>query len=249
MNKKYLITVVTIFVIIIAYLYLAHTYIYRRIGAAHLQATDDRHAYILGNMDTNSKKIIYASLGDSLTAGVGTNKYEESYPYLLAQSLADTDKTVVHKNFSYPGARTEDLIRDLLKGTIAEQPDMITVLIGTNDVHGLVSTADFQKNYEYIVRELTTKTKAQVYLISIPHIGSHSLILPPYSNYFDSKINEFNGVIQDLTKTYKLRYIDLTTPTKEILKKDGIHYADDLFHPSAAGYASWAKIIYDGINY
>ncbi|MBU4217047.1 SGNH/GDSL hydrolase family protein [Candidatus Parcubacteria bacterium] len=248
MNKKYSKIALIIPVVIIAYLYLAHAYIYRRIGTAHLRATDDRHTYILGNMATSSQKIIYTSLGDSLTAGVGTDKYEESYPYLLAQDLTVTGKVIVHKNFSYPGARTADLVRDLLEGAIAEQPDVVTILIGTNDVHGLVSVVDFQKNYEHILKELTTRTKAKVYVISIPYIGSRSLILPPYSNYFNSKINEFNEVIHALAKTYDLKYIDLTTPTREILKENGAHYADDLFHPSAIGYASWAKIIYDNIN-
>lgn len=248
MNKKYLITVATIFVIIIAYLYLAHAYIYYQIGSAHLPATDDRHAYVCGNVATSSKKIVYASLGDSLTSGVGTVKYEESYPYLLSQYLASDDTIIVNENFSYPGARTANVINDLLAPAIAAQPDIVTLLIGVNDIHGFVGVEQFKKNYDYILKELTTKTMAKIYLISIPYIGCHTLILPPYSNYFDRETAKFNEVVQDLAKTYNLQYIDLSSPTEEILKKDTPYYAADLFHPSALGYASWAKIIYDDIN-
>jgi len=246
--KKYLKISAVALIIIIAYLYLAHTYIYRRIGSVHLRATDDKHTYVCGNMATSSKRVVYASLGDSLTSGVGTEKYEESYPYLLAQNMAGVNGEVVHKNFSYPGARTVDLIKDLLKPAIAEQPDVITLLIGTNDVHDLVDVDDFRKNYDYILRELTTKTKAKIYVISIPHIGSESLILPPYSYYFDNEINQFNRNIQALAKNYNLKYIDLATPTFDILKKEGSHYSADLFHPSAEGYKTWAKIVYDNLD-
>lgn len=248
MKKKYLGIFLLILLAIMIYLYLAHAHIYRRISQAHLKATDNMHTYVLGDEANGSKNLIYSALGDSLTSGAGADKYEESYPYLLAKSLAENDKVVVHKNFSYPGARTDDLIRDLLAPALASQPDLVTLLIGTNDVHGFVDTDDFEKNYEYIVRELKTKTRAKVYLISIPRIGSNTLILPPYDRYFDSKISEYNEFIKILAKNYELEYIDLDSPTADILKKDGSHYSVDSFHPSASGYALWAKILYDNID-
>lgn len=248
MNKKYLKIILIILIIIFAYLYLAHAYIYRGLGLANLKATNDRHEYICGNNEINYEKIIYTSLGDSLTSGVGVDKYEESYPYLLAKYLSNDSKTVINKNFSYPGARTEDLIKNLLEPTIAEQPDIITLLIGTNDIHGFVNTDDFTKNYDYILKELTTRTRAKIYLISIPNIGSKSLILPPLNYYFDYKILKYNNIIQTLAGNYNLKYIDLAMPTFEVSKNDGPYYSKDLFHPSAVGYESWAKIIYDNLN-
>jgi len=248
MKKKYLKIILIILALVLAYLYLSHRYIYLRIGWAHLQATDDRHTYILGNVADSDDKLIYAAIGDSLTSGVGTDKYEESYPYLLSAYLAGTNRTIVHKNFSYPGARTENVIKDLLVPAIAAQPDIITLMIGVNDVHGFVSMDKFRENYDFILRELTEKTKAKIYLISIPYIGCHTLVFPPYSYYFDSDSKDFNEVIKDLAKTYDLNYIDLASVTEEVLKDDGPYYSADSFHPSAMGYASWAKIIYDDIN-
>lgn len=247
--KKYFKIIAVVALLAVAYLYLAHTYIYRYIGRAHLPATDQQHSYVLnGNMATGSKKIVYAALGDSLTAGVGTGCYEESYPYLISQYLAGNSQELVHLNFSYPGARSADARRDLLASVVAAQPDIITVLLGTNDVHGFVGTTEFRDNYRYILSELIGKTQAEIYVVSIPDIGSHSLVLPPYSNYFASKIVEFNGIIKSLAVDFDLKYIDLATPTADLLQKDGTHYAADLFHPSATGYAAWAKIIYDNFN-
>jgi len=249
MKKKYLKILSIVLIVIAGYLYLAHTYIYRRIGYAHLPATDDRHTYVCEAAGASSTaEIVYAALGDSLTAGVGVDQYEKSYPYLLAQHLVRDDRRVVHKNFSYPGARTQNLIDDLLEPAIAEQPDVVTVLIGTNDIHGLVSVLEFEKNYDRILEALTTRTDAQVYAVSIPRIGSDSLFWPPYNYYFDYKVVEFNAVIKKMADRHGVRFIDLDTPTAAVLKTDGPHYSVDLFHPSSVGCEWWAKLIYDNID-
>lgn len=247
MKKIFLRVFIVVVIILGLYLYLAHAYIYYKIGAAGFKLLDNQHTYMI-NKASSSKEIIYASLGDSLTAGVGADKYEESYPYLLAQSLASEQQQIVLKNFSMPGFKTSDLIDNLLAPAIAAKPDMITLLIGTNDIHGMVTAATFKKNYESILSELTTKTQARIYAINIPAIGANTLVLPPYNYYYDQRTVEFNHIIQDLAQIYKVKYIDLYGPTAQILKKEGPHYSADLFHPSASGYALWAKIIYDAIH-
>lgn len=247
MKRKYLKLSALAIALLGIYLYLSHAYIYHRIKAAGLKAFDVQHAYVIGGIDASVKSPTYAALGDSLTTGVGAEKFEEAYPYLLAQELVGSGNMVL-RNFSYPGARTDDLINNLLSPAIAEQPDIITLLIGTNDMHGNASRAKFKKNYQHILERLTKETSAKIYLISIPFIGSETLLLPPYNYYFDRETVALNQVIKDLAATYRLDYIDLATPTRSILKHDGPHYAADSFHPSASGYKLWAKIIYDNIN-
>ncbi|MEI8361215.1 MAG: SGNH/GDSL hydrolase family protein [bacterium] len=213
---------------------------------AGLKAVDDRHRYEINQNSQN--KMIYVSLGDSLTSGAGADKYEESYPYLLAARLSASDKHVINLNFSYPGARTADVIRDLLPKAIIEQPDLVTLLIGTNDIHGNVSFSETIKNYDFILQELKAKTKAKVNVISVPFIGSQTLLLPPYNWYFENKVLSLNREILILCNKYGFHYIDLTTPTAEISREDGIYYSADKFHPAATGYKMWSNIIYDNIN-
>lgn len=247
MKKSTYWIVAVIILVIGAYLYLSHAYIYHFIKVSGLGPSDRQHSYTMGN-NLSTKKIIYASLGDSLTAGVGVDKYEESYPYLLAEKFAGSDKEITLKNFGIPGARTEDLINYQLAQAIAEKPDIITILIGTNDIHGNVGETKFKKNYQYILDKLTKETKAKIYTINIPYIGSNTLILPPYNFYFDHEITKYNKIIQYLAENYNVKYIDLATPTSAMLKKNGPYYAADKFHPSAEGYKLWSQIIYDDIN-
>lgn len=147
-----------------------------------------------------------------------------------------------------PGARTDDLLNGLLPAAIRDNPDIVTVLIGVNDVHNDTNRAEFSANYENIIMRLRKETKAKIYLINIPFIGADNLILPPYNYLFDARTKQFNKVIQELAIKYQIKYIDLYTPTKNLFTKSGSHYAADLFHPSAEGYKIWADLIYANFN-
>lgn len=236
-------------VLIIDYLLLANYLIYYRIQQAGLVLPDTKHIYIIGNNMTNSTSLVYAALGDSLTSGVGAEKYQESYPYLVAQKLSQRKNSQIDlKTFSYPGARTNDLIRDLLDPAIATKPDIVTLLIGTNDVHGNVGLESFGKNYEYILERLTKEAHAKIYIINLPNIGADELMLPPYNYYFKKRTQAYNKIIKSLAEKYNLHYIDLNEPTLADSKKNDGYYSRDLFHPSAKGYNIWAQIIYDNLN-
>ena len=227
------------------YLYVANGFIYYRIGQGGLVMPPRQNSYTMGE----GKEIKYIALGDSLTSGVGADKYEESYPYLLAQKMTESGLTVTSRNFSEPGYKTYDLINIFLDSAVVSQPDVVTILIGVNDIHNHVSKEEFKKNYEYILGRLTKETKAKINLINIPLIGSDTVLYPPYDYYFNRETNNFNDVIKELAKNHNANYIDLNTPTKNLLKTDGLHYSVDSFHPSALGYKLWAQIIYDRLNY
>lgn len=246
MPKKYLIIILVLIALAI-YLNRAYAHIYSTLNQAHLLAPDKLGTYIIDN-NNSSASLTYVALGDSLTAGVGTTEYQESYPYLLAQKLAGKQTKVTLTNLAIPGFKTKDIIDNSLETTIASKPEVITLLVGVNDIHGNISETDFQKNYQQILAELTTKTNAQIYLINLPQIGSNQLLWPPYNYYFRWQTKNFNQIIRDLAVQYKLNYIDLDTPTAQVLKNNGPVYSADSFHPSALSYKSWAEIIYASFN-
>ena len=231
-------------VVICLYLYAANAYFYHRIHTGNLVFPDIEHSYLISG--AGSVKT-YAALGDSLTAGVGAEKYSESFPYLVGKELA-AKNTINLKVFAYPGLTSRDLVSDYLNSAIKAKPDVVTVLIGTNDVHNWVSAAGFEKNYRTILEKLTKETSAKICVISVPYLGSSSALLPPLQSYFDYKTAQFNDIIKRLAAEYQVTYIDIAKPTKTLFKTDGPQYAADSFHPSAQSYQSWADIIYAGIN-
>src|SRR5680860_367827 len=235
-----------ILALIIGYLILANFSIYYRINQADLITPDSKYAYTIGGDRTNSTSMVYAALGDSLTSGVGVDKYERSFPYLLALKLSQQKQAQIDlRTFAYPGARTADFIENLLGPAIAAKPDIVTLLIGTNDIHGNVGIDQFRANYDHILGRLTKETQAKIYLISIPYIGSDELMLPPLNYYFQRQARVYNEIIISLAEKYDLRYIDINNPTFTQSQKNEGYYSRDLFHPSSEGYRLWAQIIYD----
>lgn len=241
---------VIIFLLIIITLYFNRSYahIYNKIDEVDLRSSDNGQSYFVVNNDTASSSLTYVALGDSLTAGVGVTNYENSYPYLLAQYFAGNDYQINLQSRSYPGLRTAGLVEDYLSETINDNPDIVTLLIGVNDIHGQISAKDFRRNYEIILERLTSETRAKIYVINIPYIGADKLVWPPYKCFFNLKTRQFNKIIKELADKYSVKYINLYTPTEHLFQDSGLHYAADFFHPSAMGYKIWADLIYADIS-
>jgi len=242
MKKVYLLIILFIIIILGIYMYLSYSYIYNEVSKKDLRSPDKNQTYLIGN-NNYSKNLVYVSLGDSLTAGVGVDNYEQSYPYLIAEKLSG-ENNIILKDRSVPGFKSGDVKNILLPIAISDKPDIVTLLVGINDIRDNVSKEDFEKNYEQIIKILTQETRAKIYVINIPFIGSSRLILPPYNYYFNYETNEFNKIIEGLAQKNNVQYIDLYSPTMKEFKKSDSYYSTDLLHPSAKGYNSWANIIY-----
>lgn len=224
-------------------MYLNHSYasIYNKIGNTSLRAPSDFKNYTIGTFE---KTFTYVAIGDSLTAGVGVDSYLKSYPYLLAQKLSQKYSTKINLiPFAMPGARSAYTSDNLINPTIKVNPDIVTLLIGVNDVHGNISTKEFETNYENILQKLTKETKAKIYIINIPYIGTKDLIKTPYQYYFDMRTKRFNTIIKSLASKYELEYIDLHGGFLE-QDTNKEYYSLDLFHPGEKGYALWTDILY-----
>lgn len=245
--------VIAALIFLVVYLYLASAYIYWRISHGHLLDVETSTTYMLDSILTSASSTatttVYVSLGDSLTAGVGADKYQNSYPYLVAQQLEKTGNKVILKNLSTPGITSAQLITNYLNQAIATKPNIVTILIGTNDLHNWVSNQTFKANYDLILKRLSQETTAKIYVISVPFIGSDTILLPPYDSYFTIKTKAYNILIKQLAAKYQVRYIDIATPTQSLFACDGVQYSADSFHPSSYGYKIWSDIIYDSLNH
>ncbi|OGY54002.1 MAG: hypothetical protein A3A24_03240 [Candidatus Buchananbacteria bacterium RIFCSPLOWO2_01_FULL_46_12] len=248
MKIVYLIVIILL-VALGVYLNRSYAYIYQEIGSVGLSSPDTKRTYTTaGTGEDKTAPILYVALGDSLTAGVGTNNFQQSYPYLVAEKLANSGSAVTLKDLSVSGAKTSELISYQLAEAVGSKPSIVTLLIGVNDIHGNVSKTTFEKNYGEILKQLSQNANTKIYAISIPYIGSSTLFLPPYQLYFNYKTKEFNEIIKKLAAAYKVYYIDIYTPTVGLFMKSGPQYSTDAFHPSAEGYKLWAGVIYDYLN-
>ncbi len=247
MKKMTFVALGVLFLTVLVYLWYAHASIYWKLGDLPIFAPKDYQSYYLGEHTKTS--LTYVAIGDSLTAGVGVDSYTQSYPYLIANSIVQNQKTEVTLiPFAIPGIRSEYVVGYFLDSVIKEEPDIITILIGTNDIHGNVSASKFKEHYEIILRTLTEKTDAKIYAINLPYIGTKNLILQPYRYYLDLRTREYNTIIKDLAGQYTVTYVDLYSAHKP-QALDDTYYARDFFHPNTVGYTLWAQTIYANFHW
>jgi len=222
-------------IIIITGIYLnrSYAYFYNFLDQHHLTAPAHETKLTIGN-HPDSQTIKYVALGDSLTEGVGTSDYKNSYPYLLTQTLS-TQENIELSNFAHAGDTSADLLINQVPKALAVKPVLVTLLIGINDVHNLKSAAEFENNYIKIVTTLQ-KSGAKVYTLSIPYLGSPKIVYFPYNFLLDFRTKQFNAIIKKVSLDLGAEYTDVYTS-----KKPTGFYSTDEFHPTDQGYKEWIK--------
>lgn len=224
------------------YLNTANNHFYHRLHTAGLVWPQNESSYELGN--TSGPNLKYVALGDSLTSGVGADTFSQSYSYLVAQRMVSPGGSVSLTPLATPGYKAPDIISQYVDKTIALQPDVITLLIGANDVHGMrPSTSEFNASYTEIVSKLQENTKAKIYTVAIPVIGTDAVLWQPYRYYYATRAQQFNEIIKDVSQKYGATYVDLYSATLPYAHKNSSYYSRDEFHPSNVGYAVWAEVI------
>lgn len=225
-----------IFLILGIYLNRSYAYFYNFLAQKHLVAPVHNTTTNIGN-NPGKQTTKYAALGDSLTAGVGVLNYEQSYPYLVAQNLSAKENIELF-NFAQAGATSYEVLSYQLPQVLAIKPDFITLLIGVNDIHNLISAKQFEENYTRIIAVLKN-SKTKIYVLSLPYLGSEKIVFFPYNFLLDFRTKQFNKVIKKISQNYGVEYIDLYQPSK------GTNfYSSDQFHPADQGYKEWVTKIY-----
>ncbi len=235
MKKSRLFILIGIFLVIGIYLNRSYAYFYNFLGQHKLSTPISPSTIVMEN-HSNNQLIKYVTLGDSLTAGVGAPDIKSSYPYLLSQKLSSKNNVIL-VNLAHAGDTSSDVLTNQLPKASFYKPDVVTLLIGVNDIHNLKSPQEFEKNLKLIAGELK-KTGAKIYFLSIPYLGSNKIVFPPYNFILSLRTRQFNGVIKKVAGDFGVNYIDLYS-----LRKSANFYSPDQFHPSEEGYKEWAKII------
>jgi lysophospholipase L1-like esterase len=232
--------------IIFFYLYISYAGFYNYIRKMNLQRPTIENTLILENPNGNGS-VKYVALGDSLSAGVGSENPSETIVYLFGAKLSETNEKVNIVNLAQPGGTTVDVINEQLSLALNEKPDYVTLLIGINDIHNRISAKEFQENYTFILEELLTGSDAQITVINLPYLGLNKVVRPPYSWLLNSRTKLFNKIISDVVasknQSGRIRLVDLYKNSYEIFKQDPKYYSSDFFHPSGEGYVMWSGII------
>ena len=191
--------------------------------------------------------IRYLALGDSYTIGTGASGLDANFPSRLARQLEDaTGSTVELRNPAVNGFTTSDLIVNELPELERFKPDLVTILIGVND---LVQRSD-EASYRTRLRRIYDSVgrldlpQGRVVAISIPDFS----IVPAAPSFgvpsqLHARTDAFNAVARQEASACGFPFLDLGDVSRAGVGRAG-WIADDNLHPGDVQYAAWADYLW-----
>ena len=200
---------------------------------------------------TDRNHIVYLALGDSYTIGTGASHESRNFPSLLAAHVQEaTRREVKVVNPAVNGFTTIDVLARELGYITDLKPDLVSVLIGVND---LVQGRRAQQYRESLIEiynaiAATQLPAGRVAAISIPNWS----VVPAARDYGDparvrSLTEQFNAVARQEAEARSFLWVDLTEVSTRATGSTGWIAADDL-HPGDAQYEAWAEEIWSHLR-
>ncbi|HSL75958.1 MAG TPA: SGNH/GDSL hydrolase family protein [Candidatus Limnocylindrales bacterium] len=182
----------------------------------------------------------YVALGDSYTIGTSVEP-DDRFPDQLVRRVPGLELVA---NLGVNGYTTADLIRDELPALNGLAPDLVTLLIGVNDVVQDIPAATYEANVVTILDVLLAALPAdRVIVVAIPDYT----VTPAGADYGDptakhGAIVEANAVMERLARQRRLTFVDIFDISLRAAADRSL-VADDGLHPSGTQYARWVDRI------
>lgn len=191
--------------------------------------------------------------GDSIT-DAGRGDYENprvtgsGYPRLLEADLTFERKDCEVLNCGISGNRVVDLLARWKKDCLNLEPDVLTILIGVNDVwHELgsrngVRAKIFEQVYRLLLKE-TLETLPGIRVILMGAYVIHGSATEEDWEVFSGEVKARRDITAKLAEEFGLGYVDLQKAFDKALESAPAgHWSGDGVHPTAAGHELIAGI-------
>ena len=178
----------------------------------------------------------YLALGDSYTIGTGASDPSRAWPSIIAKRLgAELTNPAVN------GYTTLDLIRDELPYLDRFRPDIVSVLIGVNDLVQGRPIDEYRRSLATIYEAVKGRP---VVAVSIPTWS----YVPAAADFggkeqVDTLTRVFNEVAREEATQRGFTWVDIEAASTSGVGSVG-WIADDDLHPGDAQYAAWADAIW-----
>lgn len=201
-------------------------------------------------------KIVF--IGDSITdAGRDKENYYDmgnGYPKFAAEGIkaAHPDKDLVFINKGVSGTRTGQLFDRLYVDAIKHDPDIVSILIGINDIWHRYSSdrqikttdAQIELNYRCILERLKKETNAKIVMMA-PFLLDAS----PKEEIRED-IKTVLPIVRKLADEFADVFIPLDKHFEEALKTqpEPLYYSKDGVHPNDNGRAFIGKLFAEAVE-
>lgn len=170
-------------------------------------------------------------------------------------------KKVTVINAGINGHNVVELIQRLDKDCLSNNPQMVVLMVGTNDMLNeakLLTTHQYQQYYEELIKAI--QEKARLVIMTIPPVNDEYIInrQPPETYKSESptdKVKAANNAIKQLAERYNCHLIDLysilenqggsTRAVDSLFQNEANFGIADGVHPTANGYKVIGNAVYD----
>ncbi|HEY1455553.1 MAG TPA: SGNH/GDSL hydrolase family protein [Candidatus Dormibacteraeota bacterium] len=190
-------------------------------------------------------------MGDSYTIGTGASDASLAWPSIIAAKLESATGTPVElTNPAVNGYTTDDLIEHELPLIERNKPDLVTVLIGVNDLVRGRSAEHYRAKLGQIYDAIAALSlpAGRVAGISIPTWS----YVPAARDYggaerVDALTRLLNETAREEAAARRFTWVDIGPASLSGVGTNGWVAGDDL-HPGDAQYAAWAEAIWPAVK-
>lgn len=192
---------------------------------------------------TDTTVYTYLALGDSYTIGEGVGE-NDRFPVQVVKILKNSGiEVAAPKIVAKTGWTTIELNDELNANPINETYDLVTLLIGVNDQYRGFPVESYKPWFTKLLEraiEYAGGKANRVVVISIPDWG-----VTPYAEGRDrdeiaGQIDQYNEANKSIAKKHKVRYLDITADTREVMNDAPNLLAKDQLHYSGQEMGMWA---------
>lgn len=187
----------------------------------------------------------YLALGDSYTICTGASDESRAWPSIIAERLMEkTGEQAELTNPAVNGFTTGDLIVRELHLVRELNPELVTVLIGVNDLVQGRTLAQYDTALSTIYDAVDGR---KVFAISIPswHFVPAATSFGG-SDHVERLTRSFNEIAHERAVAHGFGWIDIGPSSRSGIGSRGWIASDEL-HPGDAQYAAWAEVIWSAL--
>jgi acyl-CoA thioesterase-1 len=193
----------------------------------------------------------YLALGDSYTIGTGASSKSRNYPSILSARLTNvTGRKVDLTNPAVNGFTTLDLIQKELGHVDRLKPQLVSILIGVNDLVQGRTPDQYRSSLAQIYDSVAALRlpAGRVVAISLPDWS----VVPAAADYGDPAAlrrltDTFNSIAKREADARGFTWVDITAASTSAMESPG-WISSDRLHPGDAQYAAWADLIWEAVK-
>jgi lysophospholipase L1-like esterase len=195
--------------------------------------------------DTPSRTHTYLALGDSYTIGQSVETGER-YPVQLVRRLNEDGISYSGPEIIATSGWTTANLLDAIRDKKADTPyDLVTLLIGVNNQYQRKTQEQYREEFGILLHQAVTLAgdkPSHVIVLSIPDYS-----VTPFARFMDkeriiSQLDSFNRINKEISRNYRVRYIDITWESRKAAGDPSL-IAEDGLHFSGKEYGIWAAMM------